>query len=200
MTIPRIVISQQFGALGINITPAKMHMSTHIRRMSELSIKTPEFKATGTEPPAFHFDFTKVMSDIGNKSPSRMARDYISKNRQRNLEIINQASKEGDFIGATELGGDRAIQSIKQKMAPRAKEFDIGLLPSESPPEIDWDKPSLKLNWSGNGIKIEWDSNYMPTLTVNPKVSVEVYLRNKPKITISVEEYSTDPANVSMYA
>ena len=176
-----------------------MNMSMNLRRMANLTTETPEMSVSGTEPPAFQLNFSRLMSDIGNKSPSVLASDLTSNSRGHSLGYVNQTAQDGNFLASTELGGNRAAQLIKQQNAPQPLEFNVGLNPP-NPPEIRWNDNSFRIDWSGNGVKIEWEPDYMPSLEVDPRVSVEVYLRNMPKITITVEEYSSEYGNVSIYA
>jgi len=196
MTMSRIVIDQQIASVGIRSTPAKMNLTVNKRQMTDLKTETSKPEITGTKPPSFHQNFIKLMSEIGNKSPSAMAADWRAKGKQYNMELISQTVKDGEFLGATELGGNRAVELVKQQNAPEMRETNIGLLPP-NPPEIEWEKPSLRIDWSGNGVKIEWNSDYMPNLEIDPRVNVEVYLRNRPYIRITVEQYSTDSEYLS---
>ena len=69
----------------------------------------------------------------------------------------------------------------------RKKEMNIGLMP-KSLPEVEWEKGSLKINWSKHSIVIDWDGDYMPKVTLDPKHSIEVYLRTPPHFRITVGE------------
>jgi hypothetical protein len=63
----------------------------------------------------------------------------------------------------------------------------------KSRPEVIWDKGHMSINWSKHSILIDWDGEYMPELTVDPKYSIEVFLRTEPYFRVSVEEM-VDPS------
>ena len=46
----------------------------------------------------------------------------------------------------------------------------------------------MSINWSKHSILIDWDGEYMPQLTIDPKYSIEVFMRTEPYFRISVEE------------
>jgi hypothetical protein len=50
----------------------------------------------------------------------------------------------------------------------------------------------MRINWSKHSVVIDWDGEYMPQFMVDPKHSIEVYLRTEPYFRIMVEE-AIDP-------
>jgi len=69
----------------------------------------------------------------------------------------------------------------------KKQQMNIGLMPKSSP-EVVWDKGSMRINWSKHSIVIDWDGEYMPQVTIDPKSSIEVYLRTEPHFRIVVDE------------
>jgi hypothetical protein len=69
----------------------------------------------------------------------------------------------------------------------RKPETNIGLMPA-SPPEVTWDKGYMRINWSKHNIIIDYSGEYMPDMTVDPKYSIEVFLRTQPYFRVMVEE------------
>jgi hypothetical protein len=189
MTISRIVIDQEFATLGIKVTPARMTVSTNMRNF-EMKTEASKPEISNTEPPAFQLDFSKLMSDIGVKDPATLSTEYAAKAKSIGLNSVSTAVQEGDHLGAVEKGGDRTVQISKQKGAPKEHDSNIGLIPSHQP-DVTWEKKRLNIDWSNHNVQIEWSDDYMPQIAIDPRASVEVFLRNQPKITITVEEYTT---------
>jgi hypothetical protein len=71
--------------------------------------------------------------------------------------------------------------------AMRRRETNIGLLPRERP-EVTWDRGSMSINWTTHSLVIDWDGDHMPQVTIDPKHSVEVFMRTQPYVRITVEE------------
>jgi hypothetical protein len=57
-----------------------------------------------------------------------------------------------------------------------------------SSPEIDWDMGYMHINWSKHSVVIDWDGDYMPKMTIDPRYSVNVYMRKEPHFSIRVED------------
>ena len=153
-----------------------------------------------TQAPSFRINRKKLNSEIGLKGPSELARNFRDQGRVGALRGSRQAVSDGNFLGETRRQGDRVGQLAKNKTMSailKKKEANIGLMPKERP-EVVWDKGSLSINWSRHSVIIDWDGEYMPRLTVDPKHSIEVYLRKEPYFRVTVEEM-TDPGRPGRY-
>ncbi|MDR0936319.1 MAG: DUF6470 family protein [Oscillospiraceae bacterium] len=188
MTISRLVIDQQFAQLGVKFTPAQMTVSTNTA-MPEISTETAKPKIE-SEVPAFTLNFSKLMSDVGVATPSEATDKYAGKGLNTSITGTQTAAKDGDYLGSTEKPGDRVAQIAKQHNRPVMAEANVASIP-KAPPQITWSKGSVNIDWSNHSVNIDWNSNYLPEIKIDPRASVEVYLRNQPKITISVEQ--SDP-------
>jgi len=186
--IQRIVIDQQLAELGIRSTPARLH------------IKQPRLKMKiTTEPaqmnierraPSFKINRKKINSESGLKSPLEVAQASRDKGRTAALRGARTAAEDGNFLGEMRRKGDRVGQLARNKTMSailKKQQLNIGLMPKSSP-EVVWDKGSMSINWSKHSIIIDWDGEFMPQLTVDPKYSVEVFLRTEPYFRVSVEE------------
>ncbi|MDR0858012.1 MAG: DUF6470 family protein [Oscillospiraceae bacterium] len=185
MTISRLVIDQQFAQLGVKFTPAQMTVSTNIVA-PEIDTETSKPKID-SEVPAFTLNFSKLMSDVGVATPSEATDQYAGKGLDTSIQGTQVAANDGDYLASTDKPGDRVAQIAKQHNRPKMPETNVASIP-KAPPQITWSKGSVNINWSDHNVNIDWNSNYLPEIKIDPRASVEVYLRNQPKITISVEE------------
>jgi len=187
-SIHRIKIDQQMAQLGIRNTPAKLNISQPRMRM-RITSKTPEMQIE-RQTPTFKVNRRKINTESGLKPPMEFTKEYRDKGKQGFFRGTRTAVDDGNFLGETRRKGDRVGQLARKKTMSailRKQQLNIGLMP-KSRPEVVWDKGSMSINWSKHSILIDWDGEYMPQLSVDPKHSVEVFLRNEPYIRVTVEE------------
>jgi len=79
----------------------------------------------------------------------------------------------------------------------RKKDVNVGLMPQSSP-EVIWDTGHMRINWSKHSVVIDFSGEYMPEMTIDPKYSVEVFLRTEPYFRVMVEEV-IDPGAPGRY-
>jgi hypothetical protein len=142
----------------------------------------------------------KINSESGLKGPSDLTKGFSNDGKTGALRGTKTAGDEGDFLGNTKIRGDRISMLSRNKAmtaATKKKQLDLTLMPKSSP-EVVWDKGSMRINWSKHSIMIDWDGEYMPQVTIDPKYSIEVFLRTEPYFRIMVEEYS-DPSMPGRY-
>ena len=192
-----ITIEQQLAEIGIQNVPAqmkieqqrlKMHIKTEQAQM-EIEHKNPSFK----------INRKKINSESGLKSTPELSKDYRDKGRSGALRGARTAVQDGNFLGDVKRHGDKVGSLAHQKTMSavlRKKQTNVGLMP-KSMPEIEWERGSLNINWSKNSIVIDWDGEYMPKVTLDPKYSVEVYMRTSPYFRITVSE-AEDPSRPGM--
>ena len=188
MSIKRLNIDQQFAELGVRSTPAKMNISTP-RMQMRIKTETPQMRID-RKAPSFKVNRKKINSESGLKAPLELARTYSNKGRQGALRGAKQAKDDGNFIANPGIPGDKSIPRLAKNKAMAAvqkRDYNIGLMPAGSP-EVSWDKGYMRVNWSKHSVVIDWDGEYMPEMSIDPKYSVEVYLRTKPYLRVMVEE------------
>ena len=190
--INHINIEQQLAEVGITRTPAQMHIEQQ-RLQMKITTENPKMEIDRKNP-SFKVNRKKINSESGLKSTPELSRDYRDRGRSGSLKGIRTAVEDGNFLGELRRPGDRVARLARNKTMSnllKKKEMNIGLMPKSSP-EVEWEKGHLSINWSKHSIVIDWDGDYMPTLTIDPKHSIEIYLRTKPYFRVIVEE-AEDP-------
>lgn len=183
--IPKIIIDQQRALIGVKTTNAKVSVSTprpKMRLKNDLPKMEVEYK-----DPEFKLDWARVRAESGLMNPVDKTIEIAHETRQQVLEYTAEVAQEGNYIGKPELGGNRVAQVERQRsLKDGDTSINLGSMP-KSMPNVEWDPASLNISWSNTNLQIEWDSEYMPTFSVEPH-SVEIFLRNKPYIKITVSD------------
>jgi len=186
--LQKLVIDQQRAEIGVKVTPAKMNISVPHMKM-RIKTETPQMRIE-RRAPSFKVNRKKINNESGLKSPMEFTKVHRNEGLSSALKGIKAAGKEGDFIGDVRIQGNRIAKLSRSKSlasATRKKQLELGLMPQSSP-EFAWDKGSMSINWSKHSIVIDWDGDYMPRLTVDPKYSVEIYLRKEPYFRVRVKD------------
>ena len=186
--IQMININQQLAELGIRNTPAKLNIrSPHM----EMRIKTENAKMEiEHKTPSFRISRKKMESEIGSKTPIEFAKSNREQGRTGALRGAKVAVEDGNFLGEMRRKGDRVGQLARKKTMSailKKQQVNIGLSPGSSA-EVVWDEGSMSINWSRHSILIDWDGEFMPQLTVDPKYSVEIFLKTEPYFRVSVRD------------
>ena len=191
-SIRRITIDQQLAEIGVQSTPAKMHI---VRPRMSMTIKTESPKMEiDRKDPTFKVNWKKVNSERGLKAPMELTDDFKNDGKEGALRGAKTPGEDGDYLGDLRIPGNRLAQLMRSKSLAavmKKKQLDLGLMP-ESSPEVVWDRGHLRINWSKHSIVIDWDGEYMPQVTIDPKYSIEIFLRTEPYFKIKVEEVN-DP-------
>jgi len=186
--IQKIKIDQQLAELGIKYTPGKLNIS--FPRMKMRIKNEPARMEIERKAPQFRINRKKINSESGLKSPIELAQAYRDDGRVGGLRGTKNAADEGNFLGETKHKGDRVGQLARNKTMSaimKKQQLNIGLMPKNRP-EVVWDKGTMNINWSKHSILIDWDGEYMPRMTIDPKYSVEIFMRTEPYFRVSVEE------------
>ena len=186
--IQKITIDQQIAELGIRNTPAKMHISMPKMQM-KIRTETPKMQID-RRAPTFKVNRRKLNSEMGLSSPLEFAKSFRDKGKSGALRGAKTAVNDGNFLGNMRIRGDRVGKLARNKTMGailRKQQANIGLMP-QNRPEVIWDKGYMSINWSKHSIMIDWDGEYMPQLRIDPKHSVEIYLRTEPHFRIRVED------------
>jgi len=190
--IQKISIDQQLAEIGVRNTPAMMRIQ---QQRPEMSIKTesPHMEIERKNP-TFKVNRKKINNESGLKGSPELSKEYRDKGRVGALRGSKNSVHDGNFLGETRKPGDRVSKLAHSKAMnniAKKQNFNIGLMPKSSP-DIIWDKGSMRINWSKHSIVIDWDGEYMPQVTIDPKSSIEIFLRTEPHFRIMVED-GVDP-------
>ena len=192
-SISKIKIDQQLAQIGVKVTPAQMNIDRP-RLQMKIHTEAPRMEIE-RKAPSFKINRRKINSESGLKPPSEFVRNYSNVGRTAAHKAAKTAGEEGDFLGNTKIHGNRVAKLARNKSmtaVTKKKQLDLQLMPKSSP-EVVWDKGYMKINWSKQSIVIDWDGEFMPQVTVDPKYSVEVYLRTEPYFRVEFEE-ANDPS------
>ena len=186
--IPQITIEQQLAEIGVRSVPGKMHIE---RPHMEMNIETesPQMEIDRKNP-TFKINRKKINSESGLKSTFELSKDFRDKGRAEALRGTKAEVEDGNFLGDVTKPGNRVARLARNKTMSailRRKETNIGLMPKSSA-EVTWDRGYMRINWSKHSIVIDWDGEYMPRVTINPKYSLEIYLRTEPYFRILVSD------------
>lgn len=197
-SIGRIQIEQQYASIGIKVTP------------SQLSITTPRPKLEfQQEMPEMSIDSQKANLKVNWRQEPIDSAEFLQATLNGDaLAAVDARNKAKQAKAAAEAEQD-GIQGAAHKPkfeAAEAPNFtpstvgDFSMVkkdtskPEMTVPEVELDPGQISIKWSTQQFKVEWDGDYMPEFTVEPPYSVEIFLRNRPSIRISVEEVN-DPYN-----
>ena len=186
--IQKISVDQQLAELGVRTIPAKMHITLPRMEMS-ISTESPRMEID-RQAPKFKVNRKKINSESGLKSPSEITMAYRDAGKRGALKGTKTAVDDGNFLGELRNPGDRVSKLAHNKsMAAimKRKQANIAPMP-KSIPEVEWDRGYMRINWSKHSIVIDWDGEYMPQLTIDPKSSIEIFLRTEPYFRITVED------------
>ena len=191
--IPHITIEQQLAEIGIERTAAQMKIEQQ-RMQMRIKTEMPQMEIERKNP-SFKINRKKINSESGLKSTPELSKTYRDRGRAGAYRGARTAVQDGNFLGNVRNPGDRVGQLARNKKMSailKKKEINLGLMPRSSP-EVEWDRGSMRINWSKHSIVIDWDGEYMPKVTIDPKHSIEVYLRTKPYFRVLVTEAEEDP-------
>ena len=186
--IQHISIDQQMAEIGVHIAPGKMKIDRGHLEM-KITTEAPQMKIE-RQNPTFKINRKKINAESGLKSPDLVTQDFRNSGKVGAYRGTKTAKDDGNFLGELRNPGDRVAKlAHKKSMAAimKRKQTNLGLMP-KSMPEVVWDKGQLSINWSKHSIVIDWDGEYMPQVTIDPKYSIEVFLRTEPYFRIRVEE------------
>jgi len=187
MSLLRLNIDQQMAEIGVRSTPARLNITLPKPRMT-IHNETAKLQVDSAAP-SFRVNRRKINNESGMKSPLTFAKDFRNKGRSAALRGAGQNKDDGNFLANHKIPGDKIPRLAKNKAMSRLQqpELNIGLMPQSSP-EVTWDKGHMRINWSKHSVVVDWDGEYMPQLTLEPKYSVEVFMRTEPYFRITVEE------------
>jgi len=196
--IYRISIDQQLAEVGVRSIPARLKITMPQMSM-KVTTETPHMEIE-RQAPSFKLNRRKINSESGLKPPLELATEYRDRGKAGAFRGTKTAVEDGNFLGETKRRGDRVGQLAYNKAMSaiqKKKQYNIGLMP-KSKPEVEWEKGTMSINWSKHSIVIDWDGEYMPQLTVDPKYSIEVFLRQEPYFRVTVEDM-IDPGMPGKY-
>jgi len=186
-SIPNIHVRQQAAHIGIDTTYAKVEI-VNIPRPKMRILKEPPRMEIERRAPALSVKAQrqrppKISDSIRAIAPGFAPR--IKTMQPATDSILKTAKSPGPKIDGLSLNAyalelNKALNSYTGYTAKDTIQY--------SAPSLEWEAGYIDITWSNAQMKIEWEhGNYMPTFSVEPH-SVEIYLRQKPYIKITVSE------------
>lgn len=177
----QIQIQQQFGQIGIKITPAKLNMAI---KQPELDLSPkPANLSLHTEYPEVMIDLRQSFDSMGLKDIVSLEKETAAEGRKTALSGIERRVADGERMAEP---NSPSVAKIVSDSAPRMilkKELKLGLIP-EAPPKISAKLGSVKGSYTPGDL----NGNYIRG-TVNGAFTwgrVDVYMEREPSIDISV--------------
>ena len=176
--IPRIHIEQQAARIGIHTTHARVEASTPRPKMRivreaprmEIEHKAPAFKVETQRSRPYRPAVRHHNTAPG--SAQRLKTHYAPGSANETPALENSGlSQSATALELNKVLNDYAASASAESLRP----------------SIEWDSGYLNISWSKAQMQIEWDKEYMPTFSVEPH-AVEIYLREKPYIKITIED------------
>ena len=185
-SLQRLVIDQQYASIGIKVTPAQLQIMTP-RPSFELHQEMPELSIE-SQSASFSVNWRQVHSEMGLKPPLELAAQIRAKGIEGAADGTIEAVQDGNYLQKNELRSNRVAQLARQKSLEQANvEVNIKSIPEQSP-QVEWNPGKLQITWESKQFNVEWDGNYLPEVSLESPYSVEIFLRNRPSIRISVED------------
>jgi hypothetical protein len=133
-------------------------------------------------------DLDEYFNEGGLKKPRVLNIDRRNLAHQATLDSIARISSDGEHYGATEKGGNRIASLARQRtLAPPTVTINIKAFPTHTP-NMSWEVSSPEIDVTPYSVNVDVTGEYMPNITLDGSFFVEVYLRDKPYISITIAE------------
>ena len=184
-----LVIDQGAPAIGINQSPATLRINSNRLRM-RVTQENPEMRVEGDDVPRFRVNRARLNDEMGLSQPSEFSARKVQEGRAGAARATRRAVQDGRVLGeitnltdgVPRLARMRTLEAIQANAA-----FDLGHMPINRA-EFEWDNNQTRVNWTNSTFIIDWEGEHMPTLTIDPRHSIEIYLRTAPYFRVLVSE------------
>ena len=191
MEIPRLRIEQQMAKIGIKVQHAQLHMDMPDMSM-EINWKPPKM-TVNRESAGIALNMDEVKANLGLKNNDQLKDDVVTKAYQAAKEGTQKIVKTAAYVGDVTIHGQNKIGAAARNKMLEYIDTDMGH--SSVPPGIEMDgyPGSLAIDWAKGEISIDFKGGGMANGYVDPPCSVEVYLKQRPNVRISLAEGSILP-------
>lgn len=139
--------------------------------------------------PKIEIDSSKPLEELGFYRIHALINHLKNQGREKVIEGIAETSRDGDFLGKLELGGNRIAQLSKNKMREEIPEVNVDLLP-KSKPQIDAETSPVRVKIKEIDVKVE-NIFVFPKAKIEPD-KVRIYLARKGELDIKLVEHQID--------
>lgn len=185
---PRLVIDQQYAVLGIEMTPAQMKITVPRPEM-QITRENPEF-STEYQTPEFKLNWKKTDVNFSPDYSVNRARVYEGRAHIADENAVNMSKngKNRKGINSSVSNVNHIAQMTRHKTIKTARaEINLKSMQQRNP-EVEWSPGAIKINWTKGSLNVNWVGEYMPEVVIDPPFSIEIFLREKPYITVMVED------------
>lgn len=187
MRVLRLQIEQQMARIGVESQNARLKIDMKFRKMN---VERSQIRMTvDKEDGKVELDMKKFFDNIGLKSARTLTSEGVSAAKSKASAGIREIANNAKFMRALPYVGNRIGQLYRSKILEKyTPNFNIAVPDDDI--KMHGDPGDIKINWYLNDIKITWDEMQLPTIKVEPKISIDIYMAQKPSIEYTVvEEY-----------
>lgn len=177
----QIQIDQQFGQIGLNITPPDLKLRI-TRPDLQLDTKPADLQLS-IERPEVLIDLRESFNSMGLQDPATLTKECAEKAQQTLLNGIERRVKEGEEFSDPQSPSVAKIVSASAESAIPKKELVLGLMPS-APPKISAKLGSIKGEYAPGDINVRLRRGELNGTFAWGRV--DVYLEREPYIDIRV--------------
>ncbi|MDR3562385.1 MAG: DUF6470 family protein [Negativicutes bacterium] len=177
MNIPTIEITQQFGQIGMKITPPDLNLSIKPPNL-ELHINNPDLEIHTTKPEVI-IDLRESFNSMGLQDIAAVAKSVSDEAKQTAIKGIERRVEEGTELAKAK--GPDSAQLAARDAHSEEKQLVIGLMP-EAPPRITATRGSVKGIYTPGDVAVKLDSGEVKGDFIWGKV--DVYMEREPYIDI----------------
>lgn len=177
MNTPTIQVSQQFGQIGIKITPPDFQLRI---KAPDLNIHTrqPDLEIQATKPEVI-IDLRESFNSMGLEDIAAMAKSIGDKAKQTATDGVERRAQEG--IALEKAKGPSVIQLADAASKPAEKHLVLGLMPDQ-PPRISVKTGGVQGMYTPGGVAVKLDSGEVQGDFTWGRV--DVYMEREPYIDI----------------
>lgn len=191
MKVHRVVIDQQMGQIEVTTTRARLNIETARR---EMNIENKPAKASiERKAPQLHLDQTNLRNNTARRGISAEAQAYAQKAASLARQGIEQTASDGNFVG-TLPGHNNGIPDValSHMLEVNTPSYDRSTVPSQGV-AVRATPGDVNINWANYDVEISWDEMQLPSITVEPKPSVNIQLATRPSLEVEVVEEEIPP-------
>ena len=191
MKVRRLQIVQQKAQIQIDSQMAYLSIEMPKRIMS---LETQRAKMNvKTQPAKVDLDMEDFKNKIGIKSMQTLNDQIAAKAFSHVTSTIKEIANDAAYIGTLPSSGNPIADLSRSKMlrVEEPKLYDGASL--DGTIKMSGTPGDIQIDWTSNEVKISWDEFQSPSITVEPKASVNVEMVQKPSVEFTVVE-QTIPA------
>ena len=185
--IPKIHVEQQAALIGIQTINAKVEVSANARPRMRIASERPRMEIE-RKAPSFKVESQRVRGErptLTRTTPPPANAVTRAKTLRPAADITLEGEKLNPAVGSA------AINNTALELSKAISDYtNSGNTTSlhDHMPSVEWEAGYINITWSNAQMQIEWDQgDYLPSFSVEPH-SVEIFLREKPYIKITVSD------------